>query len=302
MVIDGWAELAKMHDDRSHRPLLVALSGIFCFALLDALLKSVSISLPLSQVVFLRFLSGLIFATILFMARRPYIPTLAGVQASLLRALATISAVYTFVFALTMLPLATVVVLAYTAPMFMVVLGRIMLGEKVGRKAVLAIILGFAGVVVTMAGRMALADPMEMLLGCVSALVSSASYALSMILARLRSTEDSVEFTVWGQNAFGTLILFPIALLDWHPVGGALLLSFTAIGFSAVISQFLVVWAFVHTTAARIAPLEFTSIFWASLFGFVFFAEVPGLSMALGAVLIVLSGLIVMRRNPKQAS
>src|SRR5690606_482076 len=113
----------------------------------------------------------------------------------------TISAVYTFVFALTMLPLATVVVLAYTAPMFMVVLGRIMLGEKVGRKAVLAIILGFAGVVVTMAGRMALADPMEMLLGCVSALVSSASYALSMILARLRSTEDSVEFTVWGQNA-----------------------------------------------------------------------------------------------------
>jgi len=189
---------APIRNDQSVKPIVVAVLGVFSFAILDLLLKTVSASVPTSQVVFLRFLSASVFATILLIWSRPTWPTRSAVVATFVRACATVVATFTFVYAVAILPLANTVVLAYSAPFFMALFGWLLLGERVSRRAALAIAIGFAGIVVTMAGRLATAESAAMLWGSCSAVLSGASYALSMILARQRSSLDTVEFTVWG--------------------------------------------------------------------------------------------------------
>jgi S-adenosylmethionine uptake transporter len=282
-----------IHNDTSLKPIAVAILGVFSFAILDALLKSVAIRFPTVEVVFLRFASASVFATALLIWSRPKMPTGEAVFATFLRACATVGATAGFVYAVAVLPLANAVVLAYSAPFFMALFGWLLLGEPVSRRAAGAIAVGFAGIIVTMAGRLATAGSMEMALGSGSAILSGACYALSMILARKRSAHDTVEFTVWGQSVFSSLIVLPFAISGWQPVDTGAAVSFGAIGLAAVVAQCLVVWAFMHAAATRVAPIEFTSILWAGTFGFLFFGEPPGVATLIGALLIAVSGLMV---------
>lgn len=282
-----------IHNDPSPVPIVAAVLGVFSFAVLDALLKSVSTTLPTVEVVFFRFAFGSVFATAAFVwARQPW-PGRDTVIATIVRAAITIAAVITFVFAVSVLPLANAVTLTYTAPIFMALFGRLLLGEVVTRRTGLAIVIGFAGIVVAFAGKLALPDQTILLLGSASAVLSGASYALSMVLARLRSTRDTIEFTVFGQNVFATVMVAPFAAAAWQAPDLPLLGSFAAIGFSAVVAQFLLVWAFAHAVASRLAPIEYMNILWAALFGLVFFHERPTWATLIGALLIAASGLLV---------
>ena len=271
----------------------MAILGVFAFAVLDALLKSVAIRFPTLEVVFLRFASASVFATLLLAWSRPSMPTREAVFATFLRACVTVGATAGFVYAVSVLPLANAVVLAYTAPFFMVLFGWLLLGEAVTRRAAAAIAVGFAGILVTMAGRLTMADSAALLLGSGSAVLSGACYALSMILARQRSAHDTVEFTVWGQSIFSSLLVLPFAIGGWQPLDAGAAISFSAIGLAAVVAQCLAVWAFMHAAATRVAPIEFTSILWAGIFGYLIFGEHPGIATLLGALLIAASGLMV---------
>jgi S-adenosylmethionine uptake transporter len=271
----------------------VAILGVFSFAVLDALLKSVAIRFPTFEVVFLRFASASVFATLLLAWSRPSMPTREAVFATFLRACVTVGATAGFVYAVSVLPLANSVVLAYTAPFFMVLFGWLLLGEAVTRRAAAAIAVGFAGILVTMAGRLTMADSAALLLGSGSAVLSGACYALSMILARQRSAHDTVEFTVWGQSIFSSLLVLPFAIGGWQPLDAGAAISFSAIGLAAVVAQCLAVWAFMHAAATRVAPIEFTSILWAGIFGYLIFGEHPGIATLLGALLIAAGGLMV---------
>jgi S-adenosylmethionine uptake transporter len=91
--------------------------------------------------------------------------------------------------------------------------------------------------------------------------------------------------------------MLPFVITTWQPLDLRLVVSFTGIGLSAVAAQCLVVWAFMHAVATRVAPIEFTSILWAGIFGFLFFGEKPGLSTLLGALLIAASGLMIAGRR-----
>jgi S-adenosylmethionine uptake transporter len=275
----------------------VAILGVFSFAVLDALLKSVAIRFPTLEVVFLRFASASVFATLLLAWSRPSMPTREAVFATFLRACVTVGATAGFVYAVSVLPLANAVVLAYTAPFFMVLFGWLLLGEAVTRRAAAAIAVGFAGILVTMAGRLTMADSAALLLGSGSAVLSGACYALSMILARQRSAHDTVEFTVWGQSIFSSLLVLPFAIGGWQPLDAGAAISFSAIGLAAVVAQCLAVWAFMHAAATRVAPIEFTSILWAGIFGYLIFGEHPGIATLLGALLIAASGLMVTSRQ-----
>jgi S-adenosylmethionine uptake transporter len=271
----------------------VAILGVFSFAVLDALLKSVAIRFPTLEVVFLRFASASVFATLLLAWSRPSMPTREAVFATFLRACVRVGATAGFVCAVSVLPLADAVVLAYTAPFFMVLFGWLLLGEAVTRRAAAAIAVGFAGILVTMAGRLTMADSAALLLGSGSAVLSGACYALSMILARQRSAHDTVEFTVWGQSIFSSLIVLPFAIGGWQPLDAGAAISFSAIGLAAVVAQCLAVWAFMHAAATRVAPIEFTSNMWSGIIGYLIIAEHPGIATLLGALLIAASGLMV---------
>jgi S-adenosylmethionine uptake transporter len=141
--------------------------------------------------------------------------------------------------------------------------------------------------------RLVLPDGFLHILGLASALLSAAAYALSMILARMRSAKDSIEFTIWTQNTFSMILSLPGAAIVWSAPTLGDLGYFGIIGAVAMVAHFLIVFAFSRAAAARLAPIEFTGLIWAGVLGFLFFGERPGIELLVGAALIAGSGIMV---------
>jgi drug/metabolite transporter (DMT)-like permease len=284
---------SAIRNDRSVTPLLVAALAVFSFSILDAMLKGATARVPVLEVIFLRFVAGAIFASIIFARTGQSFPGIEAFRANLIRAAVMVVSSFGLVYAVSVLPLADAIVLGYSTPIFLALFGRLLLSEPVPRRAFAAIALGALGVAVMFHSRLSLPNGFLHILGSASALLSAAAYALSMILARMRSARDSIEFTIWAQNFFSMLLAIPGALLVWQAPSIGDLGYFGIVGLVAMVAHFLIVWAFTRAAAARLAPLEFTGLIWAGLLGFLFFHEQPGIEILLGAMLIAASGIII---------
>jgi drug/metabolite transporter (DMT)-like permease len=283
---------SAFRNDRSATPLLLAALAVLAFAVLDAMLKGAVGRLPVFEVLFLRFGVGALYASLIFARTGQPMPGSEAFRANLVRAGAMVVSSVCLVHAFSILPLADAIVLGDSAPIFMALFGGLILGERVTGRAAAAILVGAAGVVVTLSGRLSVPHETQ-ILASLSAVVSAAAYALSMILARRRSARDSVAFSVWAQNLFCMILVLPVAIAVWRSPATADLVWFAAIGLAAMVAHFLVLAAFARAAAARLAPIEFTGLLWAVSFGFLFFGETPGIEILLGGALIAASGLLV---------
>src|SRR5581483_8944801 len=170
---------APIRNDHSAAPVAVAVLGVFAYAILDASLKGVSLAMPTVQVAFFRFMFGSVFAALIFLRSRQPWPGSGPLAVSVVRAAISTVSLTAFTYAVSILPLANAVVLTYSAPIFMAVFGRLFLAEPIGRRAVLAIAVGFVGIVVTLLDRLVMTWNTEFLLGSLAAVLSGASYAFT---------------------------------------------------------------------------------------------------------------------------
>ncbi|MCB1489677.1 MAG: DMT family transporter, partial [Bauldia sp.] len=179
-------------------------------------------------------------------------------------------------------------------PIYVTVLAVIFLGEKVGWRRWLAVLVGFVGVVIAL-------QPGAGAFGwhALIAFAGSLFYAALMILTRvLRGTSPTVMAAsqVWGGVLFGALA----APVDWVPlasVGDALLLAL--IGVIAVTAIVMVNRSLKLAPASVVVPYQYTLILWAVVFGYFVFGSVPTLPTMIGALLIVASGLFIFFRENK---
>ena len=107
---------------------------------------------------------------------------------------------------------------------------------------------------------------------------------------------DPLAHIVLFQHLGPALILAVPGLLVWTPPALPDLGIFAVIGTIGVIAHTMLAHAFARLEAARVAPLQYVTLVWGVLFGFLFFREVPPLATIAGAVLIVLGTLISQRR------
>ena len=298
----------RSHDEKlpplqvmdSRAPLFVAACSMLFFATLDALLKAATINLPVFEVVFLRFVAGSLFAGLFFLRSGQALPPLEAFRANLLRAVVATIAAMSFIYAVSVLTLADAVVLAYCAPFFIVLFGRVLLGERITRVATIAILVGFGGVVLIVSGQLSLPTGSGHLLGSISALLSAAAYAFSVFMLRYRSNRDSAEFTVFILNIYSGVIAAPFVLAVWQTPTTSDLALFLVIGLVSFLSHGLMVWAVQRAELWRVAPLEFTGLIWATLFGVYLFGEALTVNTVLGGLLIAGSGILVVSRSRPQ--
>ena len=126
--------------------------------------------------------------------------------------------------------------------------------------------------------------------------VSAVTYALSMVLLRARAQTDPVVTIVTIQNVAPAAILLVPALLVWQQPSPADWDVLTLLGTLGVLGHLLMARAYAKAQAARLAPLEYTALLWASLFGFAFFGEVPTPTTLAGAALIIGGAVVASRR------
>ena len=117
------------------------------------------------------------------------------------------------------------------------------------------------------------------------------------VLLRARATRDPLPTIVCFQNLGPSLILALPAAYVWVPLEGYDLALFALIGAIGVAGHYLLALAFAGAEAARLAPITYVSLVWGTLFGYLFFSELPTTSALAGAALIVAGTLATQRRK-----
>lgn len=285
--------------------------GIFALSIMDALVKIASLDLQTWQIVVMRYGFGLMSALTyyLFQNRQTSIMRRQGalfseqtLKTSLLRAVFVVLTAGCFFFALGNLPLAQAVTIVFSAPLFMVLFSRILLDEPISSSALLAIALGFSGVLVIF-GETLFRPLSGAFLPMASALMASVFYSLAIVLSRKHSAHTKPEEMVFLQTAFALLMALPFGLLPfaetgWTAPGAGGWLLFIAIGILGTFGHILMVWALTRETASRLAPIEYTNLIWAVILGALLFSEWPDWRTLVGAVLVVFGCVLAGRSKP----
>lgn len=272
---------------------LIMLIGMLMFALNDAMGKWLVASYGLGQVILIRSLAALvILAPFLRQAGLKSITSAEQPCMQLARVIFSTVEVLCFYYAVMYLPLADVMTYWLAAPIYVAAAAPLFLGEKVEWRRWCAIAAGFVGVVITLEPSKAMFT-----LPALISIVGSGAFAFMLLSGRgLRNTSDKtlVFFQIAGAAAAG-LVLAPH---DWAPISSGLDLALLALlGIVAMAAHMLVNRALKISDAAAVAPLQYTLLLWAVVFGWIFFGDVPRLHLLAGAALIVASGLVIFFRE-----
>jgi S-adenosylmethionine uptake transporter len=270
------------------KAVVLAVLGVGLLAGMDAAIKIVTQTQPLMQAVFMRFAVGFLVASVIVAVTRPGLPSREAVIANGARSVLVVVTATTFFFSLSALPLAEAVALSFISPLMIALLGVLLLKEGFNARIAVTLAVGFAGMLVIVGGRLGAGGwSVHAQWGLASALFSALSYALAIVLLRARATRDPVTLIVWFQNAGAALLLVPAAVYVWQPPSLAEFALYALIGSLGAAGHLLLVQAFARAEAAALAPIEYTALVWSTLWGFVFFDEIPGLATLIGAGLIV---------------
>lgn len=282
------------------------LAGIACMviggALLtlnDAVVKWLSDSYPVGEILFVRGL--FVFIPVALIAWRMgglSALTIHHVGAQSARAGLTVISTVFYLVALTVMPLADVVAVAFAGPLFLTALAVPLLGEPVGWRRWSAVTVGFAGILVMFRpGGEAL--HWVALLPLIGALLSAVR---DIITRRLTATVAVTETSV-GILCY-TTIGVTLAGLTTHAAGWRMpapgdmtLLALS--GFLIGAAQYLLIEAFRLAQAGLVAPFRYANVIWAVLFGFLIWGDLPDRWMLLGATLVIGSGLYIFHRETR---
>ena len=271
----------------------VMLAGMLLFSLNDAMGKWLVASYGIGQVILIRSVAALvILAPFLWSAG---FKTLFQVEKPLMQAarvfFSTIE-VFAFYFAVLYLPLADVMTYWLAAPIYVAAASPFLLGEKVGWRRWTAIAIGFIGVIIALNPSQAMFTPAALI-----SILGTVAFAFMMLSGRsLRGTPDRslVFFQISGALIAGLVV----APFDWAPIASTTDLGLLfLLGIVAMAAHVLVNRALKMSDAATVAPLQYTLLPWAVVFGWLFFGDLPHKAMMLGAALIIGSGLFIFFRE-----
>jgi drug/metabolite transporter (DMT)-like permease len=196
------------------------------------------------------------------------------------------------------LPLVTVTALGFTMPLFLTLLAIPVLGEKVGWRRWLAVLVGFCGVLLMVRPEQGTTDTQWLALGL--CLVGALAWALAMITIRKmgQAGESGVAIVFWF--AFFSSVVAGIAMIPvwvWpSPTQWALL---AGIGLVSAIAQIMMTDAYRKGEASLLAPFEYSAIIWTTALGALIWAEMPDAWDFLGILILVGAGLYIWHREMK---
>jgi S-adenosylmethionine uptake transporter len=276
----------------------VAAAGIGFFSLMDAAMKDLSIALGAYNAVMWRNMAGAVLAGILFVAQRQSWPTATVLRVHAWRSVVVAVMAISFFWAIARLPLAEAIGLSFIAPVIALYLAAIMLGEKIGREAIIASVAGLAGVAVILAGRFSGEYTQDALWGVVAVLFSAVVFAYNLILARQQAQIAGPTEITFFQSLLVAAVLGIAAPFLLEPLPPAKLPMLMGAAVLAIISLLLLSWAYARAEAQVLIPVEYTGFVWAALFGWMFFAEPVTMWTVIGTALIVAGSLVAARVKP----
>lgn len=273
---------------RSQQGILLSCGAYACFSLQDAGMKWLVADYSVTETLFWRSLAVLLVCLLLGRqalvreaikspARKPLV----------LRGLVGIVAWILYYLAAREMSLAQMTTLYFSAPVIVIVLAVLILGERPTPLQWLVVALGFIGVLVACQPTR-ITDPVPVIF----ALVSAGLWAYTYIMLRQLGGQSSVAVQVAISNlvfVLATGLALPWTLTTLEPKA---ILSMASVGLVGGIAQYLLFASFAKASATVLAPFEYTGLIWAFILSFVVWDTLPNLPLMLGAGLIAFSGIL----------
>lgn len=283
---------------RTRLAILTICAGVAFLASNDAIAKLLVERYDPIQVIFFRNLIALpmVGAVVIYLHGWSGFQT-AHVQIHAARGLLMLGGAYTFFKGLEALALAEATALVFSAPIFITALSVPLLGETVGWRRWLAVVIGFVGVLIIVRPGGATFQPASLYV-----IGTALLYALFMISARWLGPRESMWTMMFYVMLFPMLYAAPLAAAVWVPISVDDLPFFVAQALLGALGITLIGQAFRLAPAAIVAPFDYTALIWASLLGWLVWADTPGFWTLVGASVIVVSGIFIVWRESRQAT
>ena len=180
------------------------------------------------------------------------------------------------------------------APVIVVALSAIILKEKVSPKTWVAIFIGFIGVLIIVRPTSSIFDVKALL-----PLVAAFALGLYQVITKKVSKHDSNETSLFYTSIIGLIIMAILATNFWTPIENSSYIMFLAIGLFFSLGLYLQIIALSKARASILQPFHYTLIFWAIIFGYIFYDDVPDIFTIVGALIITCSGIFVLNQSSK---
>lgn len=271
------------------------LLAFFCFASMDTTAKwLVTAAVPVLQVVWIRYFGHFVCTALFYFPRHGLAMAKAnrpGLQ--VIRALFLFGSTLLNFTALMYLPLTTTIAIFFVAPLTVCLLSIPVLGEHVGIKRLLAVFVGFIGVLVIVEPWSQRFDP-HVFLAIGAMLGASCYFVMSRVIAGVDSNA-TVQFYVAGT---ATLLLSPFAFYVWtwpESISSWILLAL--IGTLGMIGHSVLTRAHQLAEASVLAPTVYSQIIYIAIFSWVVFGQTPNIQTVVGTLIIISSGLFIWFRE-----
>jgi len=269
--------------------------GIALLTVMDAVVKGQMHHHPFIVALFMRFAMGGLCALAVLAIARPARPTRESLIGNTARVPLVVLTAGSFFYSISVLPLAEALTLSFLAPVFVALLGGLLLKEKIDKRILQALGFGLAGMLVMVWPRLQ-GHVSGAGLGVAAALFSAVSYAFNLIMLRRIAVREHPTVIVAFQTVGPALCLAVPAWYAFVPMSLGDLAIYLLAGALGVAGHLTLTSGYARAAASRLAPIEYTALVWASLLGFFLFDEVPLYTTYLGALLIVAGAVAVSRR------
>ena len=283
-------------DSARNRRLGIAMVCVatLCFSALDTTAKWLVLSLPVFQVVWLRFLTHSLLGLALLAPR--YGMRLVRVQQPKLQALrALMLAVLTGLnfWALRYLQLDVTAAIQFSVPIMIALISARWLGERLDARSWIAIVLGFGGVLLIVRPGSQAFHP-----AIVLSILNAVLYAAFNLLTRRLAATELPAATQLLSAIGATVLLTPLGLLEWKtPEDWLSWMLVLSMGLVGGLGHLMVAQAHRYASAAVLAPFLYQQIVYMGLLGWLVFGHVPDLAVVSGAAIVTFSGLYLLYRE-----
>ncbi|MGX9355863.1 DMT family transporter [Roseobacteraceae bacterium S113] len=280
---------------QSTSSILFALAAFALFSTHDVFVKVLGATYAPFQIVFFSVLFGFPLVTIMLL-RDQTVGTLIPKHPwwTLARTIAAVITAACAFYAFSVLPLAQTYAIIFASPLLITLLAIPVLGEKVGIRRGIAVLVGLAGVMVVL-------NPgtTELTLGHAAALGCAIGGAVASIIVRKIGRDERPVVLILYPMVTNFVLMAMLLPFVYEPMPVEHLgLLFLVAAFALVAGTFLI-RAYTLGEAAVIAPMQYSQILWATLYGALFFGETPAANTAIGAGIIIASGLYIVLRESR---
>lgn len=283
----------------THRPVLgvlLKLVSVALLAIMSMCIKMLGKDIPIGETIFVRGLMAiLVLGAIAYRTTGLKILRTNNWRRHALRSGAGTASMFCLFASLTMIPLADVTAINFASPIFITILAMLLLKERIHAIRWTALIVGLIGVVIMVASQLSMQHGGG--LGAIVALTGAITGAVAITTLRsMTKTEPAITITFYFLVTAMSCALLT-SMFGWVVPDLRQAFWIATAALCGVLGQLAMTTAYHYAEASAVAPLDYTGMIMSVAIGYFVFSEVPTVSILIGSLLVIVSGLVIILRE-----